>query len=115
MTMPSEYCSAPSQPGGVQSGQRPGPSCLENSTCTPLGRISTTRSAEVIGQLAMFSGELRMIADDSGIMSAAGDGAGEGDGDGLLLPPRRSVSVPPIGPKHELPVNTNRNVVASIG
>src|SRR5229473_7549998 len=95
MTMPSEYCSGPSQPGGVKSGQRPGPSCLENSTCTPFDRISTTRSAEVMGQLATFSGELWMIADDSGIMSAAALGVGDGDVDGGGFGfPRRRISVP---------------------
>src|SRR5207247_2064546 len=30
-TIPNVYCSAPSHPGGVQSGQRPGPFCFENS------------------------------------------------------------------------------------
>src|SRR5258708_12782372 len=106
MTMPSEYCSGPSQPGGVKSGQRPGPSCLENSTCTPFDRISTTRSAEVMGQLATFSGELGMIADDSGIMSAAALRVGAGDVAGAAFDsPRPRSSTPQIPPtRSALPV-----------
>src|SRR4051812_28066192 len=76
--------------------------------------MSTTRIAEVIGHRARSAGELRMIADDSGIMSVATDEVGGG----VLpppLPPTRSVSVPPIGPKHDVPVNTKRYDVGSIG
>src|SRR5206468_11032774 len=107
--MPSVHCSGPSHPGGVMSGQRPGPSCFENSTCMPFGRISTTRIAVVIGQLGRVSGELRIVAELNGIMSAAaavgvGAGAGaDGDGEGEASANRRSVE-PSIGPMQPLPL-----------
>src|SRR5438093_11523997 len=102
-TMPSVYCSGPSQPGGTTSGQRPGPSFFEKSIAMPLDVMLTARIAEVIGQLARFSGELRMSALESGIMSAAGVGVGVGVGVGLLL--NRMFSEPLNGPWHvELPV-----------
>src|SRR5437899_1749228 len=104
-TMPSVYCSGPSQPGGTTSGQRPGPSFFEKSTAMPLDVICTARIAEVIGQLASVAGELRMIALESGIMSAAGAGVGVGVGVGLELLLNRMFSEPLNSPWHvELPV-----------
>src|SRR5438046_5507153 len=107
ITMPSVYWSPPSQPGGTTSGQRPGPSFFEKSTAIPPAVIVTDRIAEVIGQLATFAGELRIVAFDSGIMSLAcgGFGVGVGVGVGLELLLNRMFSDPLNGPWHvELPV-----------
>src|SRR5215471_14610632 len=58
----SEYWIGPSQPGGVTSGQRFGPSFLSNVTATPSPRISSSVIFVVTGQLAMSGGELKICA-----------------------------------------------------
>src|SRR5437868_6640254 len=80
--MPSVYCSEPSQPGGVTSGQRPGPALFEKSTCTPLERISIPLIDVVIGQRPMSRGELRIVARARLTMSGATGPAGTGPGVG---------------------------------
>src|SRR5207237_1048938 len=72
--IPSVHCSGPSQPGGVMSGQRPGPSFFEKSRRTPPGPMSTSVIFVVIGQLVSVSGEFLMTAEPNGIMSAANGG-----------------------------------------
>src|SRR5262249_33107481 len=74
-TMPSVYCSGPSQPGGTTSGHRPAPSFFEKSTRTPSARMSTSVIEVVIGQRARSRGELRIVACDIGHMSGAAAGA----------------------------------------
>src|SRR5437762_5029132 len=87
-TMPSVYWSGPLKPGGMTSGQRPGPACFENSTWTPFDRMSTTLIAVVTGQRARSRGELRIVARPRLTMSAelagafGGGGAGVGSGGG---------------------------------
>src|SRR5438105_12817606 len=97
IAIPSVYCSGPSQPGGVKSGQRPAPSCLENSTWTPLGRSSRTLMVVVIGQLPRSRGELRIITWlIPSLAGAGGTGVGvEGVGAGAAGEDeaRRKVSV----------------------
>src|SRR5438132_14364607 len=83
--IPSVYCSEPSHPGGVKSGQRPGPVFFEKSTRTPLARMSTRPMPVVIGQRATSRGEFRIVAVLIGTMSlaAAGPGFGFGFGSGV--------------------------------
>src|SRR5258708_35712038 len=101
--IPSVYCRPPLQPGGVQSGQRPGPSCFENSTWMPVGRSSSTRIAVVIGQLPSVAGESPMIACAGLIPSTAAVGAGAGAGAGVADDESRSVSDPCTGPRQVMP------------
>src|SRR6185503_14100080 len=94
--IPSEYCSGPFQPGGVQSGQRPAPLCFENSTWMPFAAMSTTLSAVVIGQLP-YAGASLMIIEDRGTASTAAPGGTAGGVAGGVAAgggPKRSVSVP---------------------
>src|SRR5712691_437623 len=82
-TIPSVYWSGPLQPGGVWSGQRPGPSRFENSTWTPFDRKSIRVMLVVTGQRARSLGEFRMVADARLIMSAATGVPGLGPGPGV--------------------------------
>src|SRR5215470_1092914 len=77
-TMPSVYCSGPSQPGGVVSGQRPGPLLFEKSTRTPPALMSTRPMPVVIGQRPRSRGEFRIVARLRLTMSAADAGTGFG-------------------------------------
>src|SRR5262245_63845986 len=78
--MPSVYCSGPDQPGGVTSGQRPGPSFFENCTAMPLDRMLSSVIVVVIGQLARSRGELRITACPMSMPSGPNDGGGVGGG-----------------------------------
>src|SRR4029077_786329 len=80
--LPSVYCSEPAQPGGTTSGHRPGPCFFENSTCTPLERMSIELIAVVTGQRARSRGEFRIVARPRLTMSAA-DAGERGSGSGL--------------------------------
>src|SRR5882724_11854224 len=57
-TIHSVYSIPPSQPGGVTSGHRPGPSFFVNSTSTPADEKSSTEILAVIGQFATSRGTL---------------------------------------------------------
>src|SRR5258708_3526840 len=80
--MPSVYCRVPSHPGGVMSGQRPGPLLFENSTRTPLDRMSIDVMAVVIGQRARSLGEFKIVARLMLTPSPAAAGPGLGSGPG---------------------------------
>src|SRR6185436_13510750 len=81
--MPSVYCSGPSQPGGVMSGQRPGPLFFEKSMRTPWDRMSIAVIAVVIGQRARSLGEFRIVARLRLTASFAATGPGFGSGPGV--------------------------------
>src|SRR5712692_2420670 len=81
--MPSVYCNGPSKPGGVKSGQRPGPFFFENSTRTPLDCRSTDVIAVVIGQRARSLGEFWIVARLMLTTSLAAPGPGFGSGPGV--------------------------------
>ena len=56
-TIHSVYWIGPSQPGGVTSGQRQGPSFFEKSTNAPSLRRSSVVMSVVTGQLATSAGD----------------------------------------------------------
>src|SRR5579863_9300778 len=60
--MPSVYSSGPLKPGGMTSGQRPGPSRFEKRTSTPFGVRFRLVICVVIGQFWSPTGELSTIA-----------------------------------------------------
>src|SRR5262249_49522030 len=81
--MPSVYCSGPSHPGGVKSGQRPGPDFFEKSMRIALERMSSSGTAAGIGGLGRSRGEVRIVALVSGTMSLGDAGPGFGLGSGV--------------------------------
>src|SRR5262245_40641701 len=86
-TIHSVYCIGPSHPGGVTSGQRPGPSFFVKSTRTPPWPRSSSVIVAVAGQFATSAGEFMIVARPrlmasfgAGPVGGTGEGTGAGTG-----------------------------------